>query len=358
MAPKAKNVVGSKQSRKGEASGSKIKELAQKFGKKVVQRYRLTWFDCHREAKYIGDEYVDSFYANWLTKTKYKTVPIRGRDVKFSTRILNELLGTLNYDADDFNMLKEKPLYKDIRHTLCGVELTARWGCSKYTERHSTLHFANFNLITRVWLKIVCSILLPAKYLTEVTRDRVVLVYMLMKGMPINVGVVLRQNMMKFRNNLCWRFCYGGLITRFLRTQGIEDEACDLTIAFLRIGGRPVIDAEMETNEERYPLTESAAFLCRTGPAFLETLDDDEATADEAMDDKEDDVVDEEANALMVFDHEKRTLGRQKILMAKIEDEDDLYSTFPKRYARLYKKASDMIEKYDIDVGIIIFFPH
>ncbi|KAG5571931.1 hypothetical protein H5410_061697 [Solanum commersonii] len=59
----------------------------------------------------------------------------------------------------------------------------------------------------------------------------------------------------------------------------------------------------MATMAKRYPLTESASFLCRTGPAFLEPLDDDEATADEAMDDEEDNVVDEEANALIVFDH-------------------------------------------------------
>uniref|UniRef100_M1DMC4 Uncharacterized protein n=1 Tax=Solanum tuberosum TaxID=4113 RepID=M1DMC4_SOLTU len=29
---------------------------------------------------------------------------------------------TLNCDADDFNRLKDKPPYTDIRHTLCGVE--------------------------------------------------------------------------------------------------------------------------------------------------------------------------------------------------------------------------------------------
>uniref|UniRef100_M1DYX5 Putative plant transposon protein domain-containing protein n=1 Tax=Solanum tuberosum TaxID=4113 RepID=M1DYX5_SOLTU len=380
MAPKAKNVVGSKRTRKGEASGFGNKELAQKFGKKAFQRYGLTWFECQREAKYMGDEYVDSvrlqsqfpdiyrivvelglqfvfdhpgdcnlslvreFYANWLTETKYKAIPIRGRDVKFSARLLNELLGTPNCDADDFNRLKEKPPYRDIRHTLCGIESTCRWGRSKDIGRHSNLHFANFNLVARVWLKLVCSVLLPVKHLTEVTRDRVVLVYMLMKGMPINVGAILRQNMMKFRNNLRWRFCYGGLITRFLRTQGIEEEACDMTIALhpdlmsklvdvtrtkaldtshghvlsaqerqarndsviarmfgmaelqLRIGDRPVTDEKMVTMAERYPLTESAAFLCRTGPAFLEPLDDDEVTADEAMEN-------EEANALMVFDH-------------------------------------------------------
>uniref|UniRef100_M1DVE2 Uncharacterized protein n=1 Tax=Solanum tuberosum TaxID=4113 RepID=M1DVE2_SOLTU len=72
----------------------------------------------------------------------------------------------------------------------------------------------------------------------------------------------------------------------------------------LRIGGCPVTDAEMETIAERYPLIESATFLCRTGPTFLEPLDDDEATADETVDEEEDDAVDQEANALMVFDRD------------------------------------------------------
>uniref|UniRef100_M1DRM7 Uncharacterized protein n=1 Tax=Solanum tuberosum TaxID=4113 RepID=M1DRM7_SOLTU len=183
------------------------------------------------------------------------------------------------------------------------------------------------------------------------TRDRVVLVYMLMKGMPINVGEILRQNMMKFRNNLSWKFCYGGLITHFLRAEGLEEEMVDLTVAShpnltgkivdvtrtkaldtshgpvlsaqerqarddsvmammfgmaelqLHIGGRLVTDEEMDTLADRYPLTESATFLCRTSPTVLEPLDDNEATADEEMEDDDDaNAVDDEANALMVFD--------------------------------------------------------
>ncbi|KAK6803198.1 hypothetical protein RDI58_000982 [Solanum bulbocastanum] len=54
---------------------------------------------------------------------------------------------------------------------------------------------------------------------------------------------------------------------------------------------------------------------------------------------------------------EKNILGHQKILMAKIENEDDFYSSFSKRQETLYKKARDMIGKYDIDVGIITFPP-
>ncbi|KAG5615804.1 hypothetical protein H5410_015628, partial [Solanum commersonii] len=320
MAPKDKNVAGSKRNRKGKTFGSSsARESIQKFGKKVVQRYGWEWFACQQKVKYMGDEFV-----NEITETKYKILPVRGKNVKFSARILNELLGTPNSDPDEFNSLKDKPPYGDIRHTLCGVDLTIR-----------------------VWLKIVCSVLLPTKHLTEVTRDRVVLVYMPMTGMPINVGAILRQNMMKFRNNLRWRFYYGGLITYFLRAEGIEEETVDMTISYhrdltgklvdvtrtkalytsnglilfaqerqarddiviarmfgkaelqLRIGGCLVTDEEIETLADRYLLIESATFLCKSGPAFMEPLDDDEATADDAINDEEDNAEDEEANALM-----------------------------------------------------------
>uniref|UniRef100_M1DBA7 Uncharacterized protein n=1 Tax=Solanum tuberosum TaxID=4113 RepID=M1DBA7_SOLTU len=168
MAPKAKNMAGSKRSRKGEASGSSSsKEQVQKFGKKAVERYGWEWFDCQREAKYMGDEFVNE---------------------------------------DELEVLD----------------------CSFFAEFCSTL-------------------------------DRT------------------------------------DVMARMFGMAELQ----------LRIGGRPVTDAEMETMAEHYPLTESATFLCRTSPAFFEPLDDDEATADEAMDDdEEDDAVDEEANALMVFDHD------------------------------------------------------
>ncbi|KAG5572506.1 hypothetical protein H5410_062272 [Solanum commersonii] len=263
---------------------------------------------------------VREFYANWLTETKYNIVPVRGKDVKFSAQILNELLGTPNCDPDEFNTLKDKPPYRDIRHTLCGVDSPVRWEMSKDTGRHNTFHFANFNPVARVWLKIVCSVLLLAKHLTEVTRDSVVLVYMLMKGMHVNVGAILRQNMMKFRNNLRWRFFYGRLITFVLRSgpsfleplgddeptadeaMDNEKEAADATDkvnALMVFDGEETVDMivayhpdlmvanrghpineEMETLADRYPLIESAAFLYRSGLSFLELLDDDEPTGD------------------------------------------------------------------------------
>ncbi|KAG5607032.1 hypothetical protein H5410_028524 [Solanum commersonii] len=199
MAPKAKSVAGSKRSRKGEASrSSNARKSVQKFGKK-------------------------------LTETKYKTVSVREEDVKFSVRILNELLGTQNCDPDEFNNLKDKPSYRDIRHTLRRL-IRLQGGSGALDTSHGPVLSA------------------PER-----------------------------------------QACDDSVMTRMFGMAKLQ----------LRIGGRPVTDAEMETMAERYPLTESAAFLCRTGPAFLEPLDNDNATIDEAMDDEDDNVVDEKANAVM-----------------------------------------------------------
>ncbi|XP_060201113.1 agamous-like MADS-box protein AGL61 [Lycium barbarum] len=55
---------------------------------------------------------------------------------------------------------------------------------------------------------------------------------------------------------------------------------------------------------------------------------------------------------------DKKSLGRQKIPMAKIEKEEARYAAFSKRRKGLYKKASELIGEYDdLDIGIIMFSP-
>ncbi|XP_055831025.1 agamous-like MADS-box protein AGL61 [Solanum dulcamara] len=53
----------------------------------------------------------------------------------------------------------------------------------------------------------------------------------------------------------------------------------------------------------------------------------------------------------------KKTKGRQKIPIKKIENQDKLVGTFTKRRAGLYKKASELVTEFNVDIGIIIFSP-
>ncbi|KAH0730451.1 hypothetical protein KY289_001639 [Solanum tuberosum] len=140
-----------------------------------------------------------------------------------------------------------------------------------------------------------------------------------MKGLPVNIGAILKQNMLKFRTNKRWSFYYGSITNRYLWELLIEEEVHDVCpprahhlvchlvdvtrtkahdpshepvltaidrqarddsrmgrmfgMAELQlwIDGRLVTEDEMETLAERYPLTNSAMYICRMGPGIPRT---------------------------------------------------------------------------------------
>ncbi|GER26828.1 MADS-box transcription factor family protein [Striga asiatica] len=53
----------------------------------------------------------------------------------------------------------------------------------------------------------------------------------------------------------------------------------------------------------------------------------------------------------------KRTKGRQRIPIKKIEKESDCFATFSKRRLGLFKKASELSKLCKIDIGLVIFSP-
>nr|XP_016436438.1 PREDICTED: agamous-like MADS-box protein AGL29 [Nicotiana tabacum] len=53
----------------------------------------------------------------------------------------------------------------------------------------------------------------------------------------------------------------------------------------------------------------------------------------------------------------KKTKGRQKIAMKKIENKDDRFATFSKRRTGLYKKAGNLVSQCDVDIGIVLSSP-
>jgi len=83
------------------------------------------------------------------------------------------------------------------------------------------------NRKARVWLKIIMNCFIPGLHYTEVTRDRVCLVYALMKDVPISIGAVLKSAMRKARVHRGRRYVFGGLITNLCRRAGLPNESVD-----------------------------------------------------------------------------------------------------------------------------------
>ncbi|KAF3660062.1 putative C2 domain-containing protein-like [Capsicum annuum] len=53
----------------------------------------------------------------------------------------------------------------------------------------------------------------------------------------------------------------------------------------------------------------------------------------------------------------KKTIGRRKIPLVRIEKNANRYSTFSKRRSDLYKKASKLVRENDVDLGIFLSSP-
>ncbi|KAM3393954.1 hypothetical protein P3S68_002955 [Capsicum galapagoense] len=53
----------------------------------------------------------------------------------------------------------------------------------------------------------------------------------------------------------------------------------------------------------------------------------------------------------------KKTAGRRKIPLVKIEKDVDQYSTFSKRCSGLYKEGSELVRENDVNLGIVLTSP-
>lgn len=118
--------------------------------------------------------------------------------------------------------------YQHIRHVLYSNRSMSRWKRHRENDTHVCLLFGHLNREARLWAKIIYTCLIHETHLTEVTRDRVCLIYALMRNdVNVNMGPVIFSAMRKMQFQGTHRYGFGGLLTRFLQEHGVEEEDVD-----------------------------------------------------------------------------------------------------------------------------------
>ncbi|KAK4733956.1 hypothetical protein R3W88_008217 [Solanum pinnatisectum] len=171
---------------------------------------------------------VRKFYANWASDAKSHFVTVRGVNVTITPAVLNDIVGT-SADADPLVLigLNIRLPYRAIRHTLCCPQSMVQWTKNSGKRYHQSLPYAYMIREARVWLKIVMHYLILELHYTDITRDRVCLVYALMTATKVNIGVVLKSSMRKARVHKGHMYAFGGLITSLCRVAGVPKENVD-----------------------------------------------------------------------------------------------------------------------------------
>lgn len=134
--------------------------------------------------------------------------------MKISPVAINAILGTLDVPSSLFTEHHIRLPYQPIRHTLVGPTSIAKWIRHSYRGYYHAFLFSHMNRETRVWTKIIMYSFIPGLYYTEITQDKVCLVYALMTGAVVNIRVVFKSSMRKARVHKGHRYAFRSLITK------------------------------------------------------------------------------------------------------------------------------------------------
>ncbi|KAG5580181.1 hypothetical protein H5410_050808 [Solanum commersonii] len=188
------------------------KGQTRQFGLKAVSKEGKAWYKKYTKAAYFSDVCID---RDSLARD-FSQILRQMRELGMDFTFAEPEECNLHMDTDPLVLtsLNVRPPYQAICHMLCGLQSMTQW--TKHSEKryHTSLSYAHMLRETRVWLKVVMNCLIPGLYYTDITHDRVCLVYALLTGMELNIGAIIKSFMWKARDHKGHKYAFGGLITK------------------------------------------------------------------------------------------------------------------------------------------------
>ncbi|KAG5605049.1 hypothetical protein H5410_026541 [Solanum commersonii] len=88
-----------------------------------------------------------------------------------------------------------------------------QWTKHSGKRYHQSIPYSYMLRDTPIWLKVVMNCLILGLHYTNITCDKVCLVYALMTGTKLNIGAIVKSTMQKAQVHTGHMYAFGGLIT-------------------------------------------------------------------------------------------------------------------------------------------------
>lgn len=187
----------------------------------TLQIHALGWETfCHPRTEAILS-WVYEFYANaW--KNEDDKVMVRGKFIDVSANAINEVFAVSN--AEKFVRLRAAMDPNEIATAVSSTP-DPQWAGHSMKALKST----SLSREAKVWLLFVNANLIPTRHLNNVTLDRLVLIYNILKGHRFNVGEVINKHIrLKAKEEKAKHLWFPTLITELCRRAGIAQGGDDL----------------------------------------------------------------------------------------------------------------------------------
>ena len=159
---------------------------------------------------------VREFYANAEEHRRGRTV-VRNKTIDFSSSAINQYFGLPDIPNSEYASYRTQANYDDICNTLCVPGSV--WKMSGGSPK--TLAGTSLTVEARAWQYFVCQKMMPATHFSDLTVDKAVLIYAILRGMSIDAGRVIFDSIIHtVRNKLGLYF--PSLITQLCLEAGVR----------------------------------------------------------------------------------------------------------------------------------------
>ena len=160
--------------------------------KEMIEQRGWEALCAHQKSGYAA--VVKEFYSN-LVGRKDNTVFVRGVWVPYGAKAINEACRMAGHKhGSKFKKLLENPNFKKIAEKLTDgkAQLGQGEGGPKTRNRGSLTEEA------KVWFYFLASVLVPTKHLCTVREQEAIMLYAILKGYKLNVGIIIEKSIMRY----------------------------------------------------------------------------------------------------------------------------------------------------------------
>ena len=160
--------------------------------KEMIEKRGWGTLCAHRRAGYAA--VVREFYSN-LVGRKDNTVYVRGVWVPYGANAINQVYGMAGHKhGSKFKKLLENPDFKKIAEKL--TDGKAQWRQEKGGPK--ALNRGSLTEEAKVWFYFLASVLVPTRHLSTVREQEAIMLYVILKGYKINIGIIIENSIMRY----------------------------------------------------------------------------------------------------------------------------------------------------------------
>lgn len=171
---------------------------------------------------------VREFYAN-VNPEGSATAQVRGYEVAFDSKTINELFAMPNYDGKDY---LEPGLgsydLDDIVKRLCKPGTT--WVTNEYTGEKTSFPHQTLSRYGKVWYNFICSNMMPIRHHSDFTKERATLLFAMVTRLKVDIRFLIQEFIRKaIKITTSGKLPHPSLITRLCKRAKVHWEPADIT---------------------------------------------------------------------------------------------------------------------------------